>query len=156
MICGWIFTSLVDGIALHLTCTGINACFLCWTFLCKCLIIIRYLGPRLLPPASWQPGPRSCAHLSNPMQELSAHRGIFCLVVLSFSIRSGQSRGQTAISDTLLYWFLVYGAVNHEVKPRSPVKYRRSWMTSIVRLAVRCKGHTRQAPNMPGDSTSTS
>ena len=121
MICGWIFTSLVDGIALHLTCTGINACFLCWTFLCKCLIIIRYLGPRLLPPASWQPGPRSCAHLSNPMQELSAHRGIFCLVVLSFSIRSGQSRGQTAISDTLLYWFLVYGAVNQGVKPRSPI-----------------------------------
>ena len=85
-----------------------------------------------------------------------SNRGLLYLVILVCRIRAGQSRGYTAVSFTLLNWFLVYGAVNHEVKPRSPVKYRRSWMTSIVRLAVRCKGHTRQAPNMPGDSTSTS
>ena len=60
-------------------------------------------GPRLLPPASWQPGPRPCAHLSNPVRECSKQVSqLTCSDRVASPVPQPAFRRHTTVLETIM------------------------------------------------------
>ena len=92
--------------------TAVFLNMLCWLLLCEA--VNQGVQPR-------SPIPSYTGFSYSGRSVKGSNRGFLYLVILNFSIRSGQSRGQAAVSYTMLYWVLVYGAVSQGVIPRSPL-----------------------------------